>query len=539
MEMKAGNSRVGLSRDEAYELLRDLALAMKEQRVSFRQELDEVHPDFQVSACNLLHYLLLRSREIRPLQQYLHESGLSSLTSSESHTLFQVLQVIHWLAGNHAASEFDSSEVCTFDQALTIREMHVTNLLGTRPRAEIPHIMVTLSPELAADSGKLAKLFAAGMSVVRINCGHEDEVVWAKMIKAVRKAASRAGKSCKIYMDLSGPRIRVADVPIRAKEHADGIVLSENDLVELSDIKDDIRKRTFKKDGSIKTLPRISLQPSGIISMLKDDERVFFDDGKFEAKVKSVGKKHAVVSITRISTKKPVLKKGKGVNLPDSSLAFSSLTDDDIRHLPFIAEHAELVGYSFVGEPADVQQLRQILLERGGNRPAIILKIERLSAVENLPALLLEGMKDKTFGVMIARGDLAVEIGFERLSEIQQQILWICEAAHVPVIWATQVLESMNKTGFATRSEITDAAMGGMAECVMLNKGKHVVKAVHTLADILARFTEHFDKKRFTFRPLSIATTFLKERTTRLHVTTDAGQNQQQPAAKGNRPTPD
>src|SRR5690606_258931 len=179
----------------------------------------------------------------------------------------------------------------------------------------------------------------------------------------------------------------------------------------------------------------------------------------------------------------------------------------------FIAGYADLIGYSFVSSPVDVRLLRQKLRECESTIPSIILKIERHAAVENLPALLLEGMRDKSFGVMIARGDLAVEIGFERLSEIQQQILWICEAAHVPVIWATQVLESMNKTGFATRSEITDAAMGGMAECVMLNKGKHVVKTVHTLADILTRFTEHFDKKRFTFRPLSIASTFLKERT--------------------------
>ncbi|MBK9334453.1 MAG: pyruvate kinase, partial [Ignavibacteria bacterium] len=87
----------------------------------------------------------------------------------------------------------------------------------------------------------------------------------------------------------------------------------------------------------------------------------------------------------------------------------------------------------------------------------IILKIETTEAVNNLPSLLIQGMKDKYFGVMIARGDLAVEIGFERMSEIQEEILWICEAAHIPVIWATQVLDSLNKSGIATRSEVTDA----------------------------------------------------------------------------------
>jgi pyruvate kinase len=112
---------------------------------------------------------------------------------------------------------------------------------------------------------------------------------------------------------------------------------------------------------------------------------------------------------------------------------------------------------------------------------------------------------------MIARGDLAVEIGFERMGEIQEEILWICEAAHVPVVWATQVLETLNKTGIATRSEITDAAHAALAECVMVNKGNHTIEVIETLRDILLRSSGHQIKKRFTFRPLSIAERFMKE----------------------------
>ena len=96
-------------------------------------------------------------------------------------------------------------------------------------------------------------------------------------------------------------------------------------------------------------------------------------------------------------------------------------------------------------------------------------------------------MSAQAFGIMIARGDLAVEIGFERMSEIQEEILWICEAAHVPVVWATQVLETLNKSGMATRSEITDAAHAAMAECIMINKGDHTIEVIETLRDILQR----------------------------------------------------
>jgi pyruvate kinase len=171
-----------------------------------------------------------------------------------------------------------------------------------------------------------------------------------------------------------------------------------------------------------------------------------------------------------------------------------------------------MVGYSFVNSPEDVELLRSEIKKYAGGKqlPAIILKIERLSAVQNLPALLINGMKDEALGVMIARGDLAVEIGFERLSEIQEEILWICEAAHVPVIWATQVLETLNKTGYATRSEITDAAMGVRAECVMLNKGRYILKTIKTLDDILTRQLGHVNKKRYIMRPLGIARNFLQ-----------------------------
>jgi len=116
--------------------------------------------------------------------------------------------------------------------------------------------------------------------------------------------------------------------------------------------------------------------------------------------------------------------------------------------------------------------------------------------------MLLAAMTMPSCGVMIARGDLAVECGFERLAEVQEEILWICEAAHMPVIWATQVLENLARTGRPSRAEITDAAMGVRADCVMLNKGPHIELAMHTLDDILRRMQEHQSKKRPLLRAL-------------------------------------
>jgi pyruvate kinase len=169
------------------------------------------------------------------------------------------------------------------------------------------------------------------------------------------------------------------------------------------------------------------------------------------------------------------------------------------------------VGFSFVRQPKDVGELQELLRDNPQNRSIpIVLKIETYDALQNLPALLLQGMHEPLFGVMIARGDLAVEIGFERLSEIQEEILWLAEAAHAPVIWATQVLETLNKSGIATRSEVTAAAYAAHAECVMLNKGKHLLNVLSTLRNILHRTGGHHLKKRYIFRPLGIAETFLR-----------------------------
>jgi pyruvate kinase len=159
----------------------------------------------------------------------------------------------------------------------------------------------------------------------------------------------------------------------------------------------------------------------------------------------------------------------------------------------------------------DIYELQRRLAALHAEHVGIVLKIETQQAFKELPKLLLAGMRGGRFGVMIARGDLAVECGFERMAEVQEEILWICEAAHTPVIWATQVLESLAKTGMPSRAEVTDAAMSERAECVMLNKGPFIREAVETLDNILRRMQAHQTKKRAMLRPLDVANVVLSE----------------------------
>jgi len=131
-----------------------------------------------------------------------------------------------------------------------------------------------------------------------------------------------------------------------------------------------------------------------------------------------------------------------------------------------------------------------------------VLKIETKRAVRNLPDLLVRAAGRQPTAIMIARGDLAVELGFVRLAEMQEEILWLCEAAQVPVIWATQVLESFLKTGVASRGEMTDAAMAARAECVMLNKGPFLFEGISELDRLIGRMSAHISKKSHLLRPL-------------------------------------
>lgn len=232
----------------------------------------------------------------------------------------------------------------------------------------------------------------------------------------------------------------------------------------------------------------------------QNGERIMLDDGKIGGVITGVEPGEVTVSVTSAGVGGTKLRAEKGINLPDTHLAISALTEQDVDDLNFVRRHADIVNMSFVRSAADVRDLLDRL--QGSPELGVVLKIETVAAFEALPQILLEALRWQNVGVMIARGDLAVEAGFERLAEVQEEILWLCEAAHVPVIWATQVLDTLARTGLPSRAEVTDAAMAERAECVMLNKGPFIDDAITMLAGILGRMQGHTDKKRSLLRRL-------------------------------------
>lgn len=485
-------SHPGVNLRALREDLRLLESHLHDAVLSHGAEVERVHPAQRISAANLLRYLALRSKDVRALQDHLHIAGLSSLASSESHILRQLQSIRERLGKTYPADEIAA---CDFYMARDLLHDRSQTLFGSKQDETIPWIMVTFDTHFADNYKLVRKLLEAGMNVARINCAHDDEETWKSMIDLVHHAAGKTGNPCKIYMDIGGPKMRTR---LLTKGKRKGVV-------------------TVRAGQIIRLAERDAKYPSGeivigcdepnVIRQLSPGERVLFDDGLVEAHVMSNRKGVARLEITRVSSKQSLLKAKKGINFPDSKLVLPALTRQDKKQLPFIAAHADLLGYSFVRDAACVTAMQEAL-NAYDRRPHLILKIETPQAVRNFPSLLIQGMQHEVFGVMIARGDLAVEIGFERLSEIQEEILWISEAAHVPVIWATQVLETLNKSGLATRAEVTDASSSAKAECVMINKGAYVLDVVKSLKDILHRSSTHRSKKRYTLRPLQIARDF-------------------------------
>jgi len=457
--------------------------------------LDAVHPDNLPSARNLAHYLALRRQDVRRLQLRLARVGLSSLGRSESHVLVTMNRIIALLA---LARGIEPPEAppppVDFSQGERILAANARRLLTPRPARRDVRIIVTLPTEAAEEAHHAYDLVAAGMDCARINCARDDEAAWNAMAANVRAAARALGRECRILVDLGGPRLRTGPIAGGARR----LLLSVGDRLELVA---DAGEASVRR-GS---LPRIACTPPEILRQAEVGDPIWFDDGRIGGIIEERAEDRMLVRVTHAKPDGSKLRPDRGINLPETPLTMPAPTAQDLRDLDTVVGWADAIEQSYVQRPEDVLALHDALRRRGADHVGIILKIETRRAFDNLPQLLLAAMRRRSYGVMIARGDLAVEVGFERMAEVQEEILWIAEAAHAPTIWATAVLDDLAKEGTLSRAEVTDAAMAARAEAVLLNKGPYILDAIRTLDDILARMKQHQSKKRSLFRALRVS----------------------------------
>jgi pyruvate kinase len=449
---------------------------------------------FKDDAANLAHYLAFRELDLRALQQKLVSQGLSGLGRSESRvlpTLDAVIANLRLLSGE-PTDQVERPTVEAFRGGAAALKRNTDALFGPPIEGRETRILVTMSAKAAKDPDHVRELFRAGMDAARINCAHDGPKLWSRMIENLRAVAAEFGRTCPILMDLQGPKIRTRT--ILTPEDRSSVERGDHILL------------TFGEPEPNREFPfQASCAMPQVLHQVAEGAAVSIKDGLIVGRVDEIRPTGLVVTVDRTPPEGQPLETEKGINFPGTALSVSPLSAEDLDDLDFVAAHADMVGYSFVQRKEDVALLQGELLKRrpAGAAMAIVAKIETQLGFANLPDLIVQAGGSNPFAVMIARGDLAVDIGYERLSEVQEEILWVCEAAHVPVIWATQVLESLVKRGMPSRGEFTDAAMGNRAECVMLNKGPYVAEGTAVLDNVLRRMERHMTKKSPQLRALS------------------------------------
>ena len=461
---------------------------------------------FVPSALNLAFYLALRQRDLRDLQSVLKPLGLSTMGRSEAGAIINLDAVIASLAciaQRQNEVEIRHPRPERFYKGEWSLDRQTKLILGPKPPERKGRIMVTLSAECAVNYSLVRQLLVSGMNVARINCAHDDRGIWQAMIDNVRQAEKKLGQPCKVLMELAGAKIRIDEVALSGKMDRVGaqsrIFLTKGDL------------RTVLNDTEQPVTAAISCTCPEAVDGLRVGDQVHIDDGKITGIVEAVLPDRVRLKIVATAKQKLVkLKSGKGIYFKSRALNLPVITPKDQQDLDFIVTVADALGFSWVRSADDISMLQEELTLRLGDkmcRLPLVVKIETADAIVHLPEIIVRAASRQPIALMIARGDLAMEVGYERLAELQEEILWISEAAHVPVIWATQVLESLVKYGTPSRAEMTDAAMSERAECVMLNKGPFIVEAVELLDRVLMRMEAHQQKKTPQLGALSIAGT--------------------------------
>jgi pyruvate kinase len=333
-------------------------------------------------------------------------------------------------------------------------------------------IVCTLGPS-SNTLEDIERLYRAGMNVVRINFSHGSHEGHKKTIGFVREVAKKHKYSIPVLMDLQGPKIRVGSMKDGAQQ------LSEGDIVEITS--EDV-------EGSSSLIP---IDYPNLVQDASEGNQILIDDGLLELKVLKKGTTSLKAKVVVGGT----LKSRKGVNLPDVKISMSSLTQKDIEDLEFgLSVGVDFVAMSFVRSAKDVQDVISRVRAAGSNA-SIIAKIEKPEAVEVIDEII-----EETDGIMVARGDLGIEIPSEKVPMVQKKIIDRCRAAGKPVITATQMLDSMINNPRATRAESSDVANAVMdgTDAVMLSgetaAGKYPVEAVRAMDKIIRSVEENSDR---------------------------------------------
>src|SRR5262252_10359902 len=323
----------------------------------------------------------------------------------------------------------------------------------------------------------LRRLIRAGLNVARLNFSHGDLTSHAERIRRIRSAAEAVGRRVAIMADLPGPKMRIGNI------EPEPIHLQAG------------QQFTLTTDAITGNLQRVSVSFKDLPGVVKPDDRLFLNDGLVELIVTHVsgGDVHCRVLVGG------ELRSRKGLILPGIALGISAFTDRDLASLEFALQHGvDAVSQSFVETGADIHAVRAAA-QAVGKRPFIVAKIERLNAIRRFDDIL-----DASDGIMVARGDLGVEVPIEEMAVLQKRLITRARVAGKPVITATQMLESMVATRLPTRAEATDVANAILdgTDAVMLSGESAIGKYPEEAVAMLAKIAAYTESRR---RPVRLA----------------------------------
>jgi len=319
-------------------------------------------------------------------------------------------------------------------------------------------IVCTIGP---ACRGILEEMIKAGMDVARLNFSHGTHSQHREDIRRIRELSTQLGKPISIMQDLPGPKLRIGEIAPMELREGDEVILSAK--------------------GTEGAIP---VPYQELVEDIKVGEPIFMDDGKIKLRATGKGEKEIRCEVLEGG----ILSSHKGINLPGTSLSLPSATEEDLNHLQFgLEEGVDYVALSFVRSKQDVVGVKEEVRRRGFDLP-IIAKIEKSEALKAIDEIVAAAD-----GVMVARGDLGVEVPIEGVALVQKMLIEKCNRWGKPVITATQMLESMVENQRPTRAEVTDVsnAIFDGTDAVMLSEetaaGKHPIEAVKMMAKIACR----------------------------------------------------
>lgn len=339
-------------------------------------------------------------------------------------------------------------------------------------------IVATIGPG-SESKENFTKLLHAGVDVARTNMSHDDQTIHEARIHNIRAAAAEAGMPIEILLDLSGPKIRIGDFANGPVELIPGaeFILS-----------------TKECEG---TAQKVFFNFPEIAAEMKPGQVIMLDDGRRKLVVNKVEDGDIYTTVAVGGT----IKGRRGVNLPNAFLTISALTEKDKSDLEFaVKQGVDYIALSFVRTAKDIQELRELITKHGGTQP-IVAKIETPESIERIDEILAA-----TDIVMVARGDLAVEIGHAKVPAVQKMLIKKCNELGKPVIVATQMLESMIKAPVPTRAEVSDiaSAVYAGADATMLSEesslGEFAAEAISMMAEVIVETEKDMGITDFTPR---------------------------------------